>query len=412
MAESSASLNPKRIDVNLVSADVLAGLEEIDRELAERIVRHRSERGAFTTVGELAEVRGVSQDLVQRLEGVLYASPGDSGGADRAGESDHEATTPEVPTTSAPQPALPEGEDQASADSALPGSAPKGKRPDGQPARIEPPAQPAGALEAGATRIIKLPGRVQPVSEEAIEMGAPSSAPKDSGPAMTTAASAEVAGAAAEVEAGDALADLHPEPEGAPRGDAAPPEDQAAAEAARPVGSLARERAIVREHVRPRERSRSTWQIILPALVGGIVGAVVTLVVVGIWFAAFDVVRRPEMEALSSNLDIVAQNTEVIWSRVNDLGTGLEGIASDLATLREDLTFLNEGLREAAESIDLLDEQTDDLDRRLQATGDTLATLDATVSNMQETVDSVDARIAEFDGFFAGLLELVQTLGK
>ena len=60
---------PAPLDLNTASAEELAELPGIGRELARRIVAYRAEHGPFETVEELMEVSGIGQGKLDGLEG-------------------------------------------------------------------------------------------------------------------------------------------------------------------------------------------------------------------------------------------------------------------------------------------------------------------------------------------------------
>ena len=60
---------PAPLDLNAASAEELAELPGIGRELARRIVAYREEHGPFETVEELMEVSGIGQGKLDGLEG-------------------------------------------------------------------------------------------------------------------------------------------------------------------------------------------------------------------------------------------------------------------------------------------------------------------------------------------------------
>lgn len=396
MATASASLDRARIDINRATVEALSAIEGIDRALAERIVAYRNRHGLFASVEQLADVRGVGRDLVERLRERLYAA-----GADPE-EVPTEVPAGEEPELAAPDDAPTEGE-------------PTGGERDVRPPRLEAPAQPAGALEEGegSRRTIRLTGATPPVSEEPIPMGAPpSAAPEPEGSSgMTTAASAEVTPADAaseEVAAGDAFADLGTSGAAAAQ----------APTASREPGSLARERAIVRERIRPAERPRGRAAWWLGALIGGIVGSLLTLLLVGLLTGGFDIARRGEVAALSRNLDTVTRNTELMWARVDEMSAELGTLQTEVGTVRGSLDDVDERLGTAQAdleaSIDDLSartaDQVGDLDERLRSTSATVGELGATVDDLQTTLGDVEDRVVQFGGFLEGLRELLLQL--
>jgi len=63
------------VDVNTASAEVLADvMDEVGVKRAQAIVEYREEHGAFSSVDQLAEVRGISARIVERNRGRLTAN--------------------------------------------------------------------------------------------------------------------------------------------------------------------------------------------------------------------------------------------------------------------------------------------------------------------------------------------------
>lgn len=70
--DSSAGGPPgAQLDLNRASAQELDALPGIGPVLAERIVQHRQQNGAFRRVEDLAAVRGIGPRAIARLRGAL-----------------------------------------------------------------------------------------------------------------------------------------------------------------------------------------------------------------------------------------------------------------------------------------------------------------------------------------------------
>ena len=62
------------VDVNTASAEVLAeAIDGVGLKRAQAIVQHREQHGAFASVDELAQVRGISARIVERNRDRLTA---------------------------------------------------------------------------------------------------------------------------------------------------------------------------------------------------------------------------------------------------------------------------------------------------------------------------------------------------
>ena len=66
-AASGESLDKTPVDINAADAEKLATLPGIGPSIAQRIVEYRKEHGAFKSVDELVNVRGVGEKLLGRL---------------------------------------------------------------------------------------------------------------------------------------------------------------------------------------------------------------------------------------------------------------------------------------------------------------------------------------------------------
>ena len=65
---------PGKVDINTASAEVLAeAIHGVGVKRAEAIVLHRERHGAFSSVDELAQVRGISTKTVERNRDRLTA---------------------------------------------------------------------------------------------------------------------------------------------------------------------------------------------------------------------------------------------------------------------------------------------------------------------------------------------------
>lgn len=63
------------IDVNTASAEALAeAIHGVGRKRAQAIVQYREQHGAFSSVDQLAQVRGISANIVERNRERLIAS--------------------------------------------------------------------------------------------------------------------------------------------------------------------------------------------------------------------------------------------------------------------------------------------------------------------------------------------------
>jgi len=73
---SAAETEPakKVVNINTASAAELARLPRVGDKLAERIVAHRQQHGAFRRVEDLMEVKGIGEKMFQGLQAYLAVS--------------------------------------------------------------------------------------------------------------------------------------------------------------------------------------------------------------------------------------------------------------------------------------------------------------------------------------------------
>mgnify|MGYP001350255869 FL=1 len=64
------------VDVNTASASLLTYVSGLNRRLAERIVKHREDKGAFTARAELLKVSGIGEKVYEQCAGFLKVSGG------------------------------------------------------------------------------------------------------------------------------------------------------------------------------------------------------------------------------------------------------------------------------------------------------------------------------------------------
>ncbi|MGN1416338.1 MAG: ComEA family DNA-binding protein [Oscillospiraceae bacterium] len=62
------------IDLNAASANEIAGIDGVTKEAAEMIVSYRNENGGFTSVEELKNIDGISEQVLKSLEGCVFIS--------------------------------------------------------------------------------------------------------------------------------------------------------------------------------------------------------------------------------------------------------------------------------------------------------------------------------------------------
>lgn len=73
--QSTSAARPTVVDLNQASAAELVTLPGIGPSRAEAIVKYRTEKGGFSAVSELGEIKGIGDSLVKRLEPMLTVTP-------------------------------------------------------------------------------------------------------------------------------------------------------------------------------------------------------------------------------------------------------------------------------------------------------------------------------------------------
>lgn len=73
-AKASKKSDTVIVNINTADAKTLQQLPHIGPKLAERIVDYRQQHGAFQTVGDLSNVKGVSKKLLADLDKQLKVS--------------------------------------------------------------------------------------------------------------------------------------------------------------------------------------------------------------------------------------------------------------------------------------------------------------------------------------------------
>ena len=59
------------VDINTAGKETLMTLSGIGESLAEKIIDYREQNGAFKTVQELTNIRGIGQSLLEKNEDIL-----------------------------------------------------------------------------------------------------------------------------------------------------------------------------------------------------------------------------------------------------------------------------------------------------------------------------------------------------
>ena len=72
------------VDINTAGKETLMTLSGVGESLAEKIIDYREQNGAFKTVQELTNIRGIGQSLLEKNEDILtVGEPADMRGEAR-----------------------------------------------------------------------------------------------------------------------------------------------------------------------------------------------------------------------------------------------------------------------------------------------------------------------------------------
>jgi len=372
------------VDVNTASFESLRdSVVGIGPVLAGRIVSYREKHGPFASVSELAKVQGIGPRLLERIgdqitvgEGrlptVAAATPsGASGeGAESGAEivaalTEHAPQSDEVlPLAEDLGPSGAEGEDVAEERAQEEGSA--GVDDSSAPGSPSvPPVQGQGEAQVGPK---------SDITSSQMAEGSSTSAPKSSQP---------IEGRAPMGSPGDELG-------------------------SHPPTTMAR--AAYEAPTRPAGRGDSLWQKLLLVLLGGLLGMVLTLIIMLIVSGTLDFAPHREVVALSRNLGTMRSDQEMAWQRIEQLSQRvgelerqvrrLEALSDRVAGLEKDLAAIRDDTKKLAAAFDALRSDV----------GKELSRLDQRVAEMQGTVQRIQERVRRFDTFFTSLRDLLDEM--
>lgn len=69
----SGQMSDGRLNINTATAEELTLLEGIGQKTAQKIIDYRAEHGGFTVIEDLAQVRGISLDMVRKMADKICA---------------------------------------------------------------------------------------------------------------------------------------------------------------------------------------------------------------------------------------------------------------------------------------------------------------------------------------------------
>lgn len=211
-----------------------------------------------------------------------------------------------------------------------------------------------------------------------------------------------------------AAAPVPPSPEPRVRAKTAPPQDPARREPAPPPSER-----------RPRERGRWVRSLLLVVL-GGLLGALLTLALIVLWSGTLSFAPRSQVEALSRNLGTMQANSELAWQRLDRAEASVSQLSAQVAALQslgQEVDTLQAELQAAQGDLDQVDSDLQALrgetTRRLSAMDERVGQTEAglrefgtELGRVQGTVQSLDTRVRRFDLFLGSLRDLLDTLDQ
>jgi len=208
-----------------------------------------------------------------------------------------------------------------------------------------------------------------------------------------------------------------------PSPEPATPAEHAAEESAPPPNSAEAARVSDTE----RERS-SIWRGVGLFVLGGVLGALVTLAVLHLLGGSPNYASRRLVDALSENVATMQRNQEVTWQETQALVERVDGIEQRLAGTEDRIATLERDSDEAAgqlaaartslESLDArlasleerYDEKVPDLEERILSLDDRAVSLEETVSSVAQSTNAIQDQITRYEAFFTALRELLANI--
>jgi chromosome segregation ATPase len=143
---------------------------------------------------------------------------------------------------------------------------------------------------------------------------------------------------------------------------------------------------------------------------GGLLGMVLTLIIMLIVSGTLDFAPHREVVALSRNLGTMRSDQEMAWQRIEQLSQRvgelerqvrrLEALSDRVAGLEKDLAAIRDDTKKLAVAFDALRSDV----------GKELSRLDQRVAEMQGTVQRIQERVRRFDAFFTSLRDLLDEM--
>jgi competence ComEA-like helix-hairpin-helix protein len=148
----------------------------------------------------------------------------------------------------------------------------------------------------------------------------------------------------------------------------------------------------------------------LLVLLGGLLGAMLTLLVLAIVSGTVDFASRREVEALSRNMATMQASAELSWARIDALtreNATLEQRLARMESLADRVADLEGQLAAVQADIRATDARLAAVEGRMEAAEVALAKADERMEELAEQAAAMQAQVVRFDGFFSALRDLL-----
>jgi len=159
--------------------------------------------------------------------------------------------------------------------------------------------------------------------------------------------------------------------------------------------------------IQPTRGRSSVWREVALVLLGGLLGALLSLAVVLACSGTLDLAPHKEVSALSRNLGTMRSDQEMAWQRINELSqrvAGLEREVEQLGVLRQRVADLEKELEAVRSDTNRL---AADFAALRSEVREGLQSLDRRMTGMESALQRVQERVKRFDTFLAGLRDLL-----
>ncbi|MHB0859541.1 MAG: hypothetical protein ACYC5M_18480, partial [Anaerolineae bacterium] len=154
------------------------------------------------------------------------------------------------------------------------------------------------------------------------------------------------------------------------------------------------------------DRDRSGGRFLrdlLLVLLGGLLGALLTLLIIALLSGSLRLASRSEVEALSRNLGTMQTNQELAFAEID----ALRALSERQARRIEQLEPLIERVAELEVQVQAAESAVASLGERLDASEGRLDEIDQAVTTLQTQVEEVRSAVERFDTFFTALRDLL-----